>query len=75
MALPTPPNSDETGYAAFAIVDVLIALLVEKRLINQTEVKELLERATERLSNENNFAANRTSKFLASARTSEPISA
>jgi hypothetical protein len=68
MTVPTPPNSDETAYAAFAIIDELIALLVEKNLINHDEVKELLEQAGKRLSNENNFEANRTSKFLAAAR-------
>jgi hypothetical protein len=69
MTAPMPPNSDEAAYAAFAMFDELIGLLVEKKLINDDEVKELLERAAKRLSKENNFEANRASKFLTAARS------
>ena len=75
MTVPIPPNGDETAYAAFAIVDELIALFLEKNLINHDEVTGLLERAAKRLSNENNFEANRTSKFLAMARSRQSAAA
>jgi hypothetical protein len=46
MTVPIPPNSDETAYATFAIVDELIGLLVEKKLINHDEVRSFLNGRT-----------------------------
>lgn len=72
MAMPTAQNGDEAAYAASAILDELIDLLVDKNLISHDDVKRILERATERLSNENSHAANRASNFLAATRNGQP---
>jgi hypothetical protein len=48
VTVPMPQNDAETAYVAFAIVDELVDLLVTKKLIHDTEVKLVFERAASR---------------------------
>jgi hypothetical protein len=63
--LPTPENSEEGSYVAVAAVSELLKLLVDKRVIDRSDVGDLLRSIVGRLKKENNFGSERASRFLA----------
>jgi len=66
-----PRNSEDAAYAAYAIVDELIGLLVTRGCLSAGDVKEMLELVAKRLFSENNFASNRAAPFVADRVTGE----
>jgi hypothetical protein len=64
-----PQNSAEAAYAAYAIVDELVGLLVRRKILDALSVKLLFESVAERLSHENNFDSQGAAKFIADGMT------
>lgn len=65
MPTTMPGNAEEAAYAAFAIVDELLNLLVTARRLDVTAVNEMLVSVANRLSEENNFGSQRAAQFVA----------
>jgi hypothetical protein len=65
MSTPTPPNGPEAAYAAYAIVNELIDLLVTRGVIDIAGVDKMFESVTKRLASSNNFESNRAAEFVA----------
>ena len=63
MSETMPNNSEEAAYAAFAIVDELIGLLVSGRVLKPVAVDKMLKSVAERLSLENNLPSNGAALF------------
>lgn len=60
-----PGNGEDTAYAAYAIVDELLGLLVKRDCLSASDVKEMLELVAKRLSTESNNASHRAASFVA----------
>jgi hypothetical protein len=64
MSAPNPQNDEEAGYAAYALVDALVALLLDKQIIGRSELIALLEVVQKRLAVTPNHGSNRAANLI-----------
>jgi hypothetical protein len=62
--LPMPNNGEEGAYTSNAVLGALLTLLVQKKVIDHTDVAILMRQAIQVLSEENNAASKRAAAFL-----------
>ena len=72
MSAALPQNSEEAAYIAFAIVDELIWLLVNRGIIDASAIDLMLETVAVRLSQGSHVGGQRAAKFVANRMTHKP---
>jgi hypothetical protein len=62
--LPMPNNGEEAAYISNATLRALLALLVQKKVIDHADVAILMRQVIQVLAEENNAASQRAAAFL-----------
>jgi hypothetical protein len=64
MPTPLPRNAGEAGYLGFSFAAALIDILIEKKVITESEFASFLDDIAQRLEQETNVHAKQTSEFV-----------